>query len=105
MRNPLILPLLAALSLSAGCGTVVTLSSTDHEIQQALSRHNSSCTSIPRIYSGVVYSSCVAHSRTLLDARLDQVIWADVMLSGALDTVVLPYTAYRQVKDGNITSY
>ncbi|MCE4071125.1 YceK/YidQ family lipoprotein [Pseudomonas nitroreducens] len=100
----------------AGCGSVRTLDSDAHESVKELKLGRTYCTEIPRIYSGVAYNFCALHgdpggsyqrsaglSPPLPDAPLG-LYWPlfDGVLSAATDTLALPYTVYRQQRDGNI---
>lgn len=98
---------LAALML-AGCGTVQTVMRNDEVAIKSLKEQQSYCGAVPRIYSGVTYDFCY------LNAPLERgrdagehspapaVVLVDIVLSGALDTLMLPYTIYRQQADGSI---
>ncbi|SFC96777.1 Protein of unknown function [Microbulbifer thermotolerans] len=95
--------LLICTALTA-CGTVSTLTKSDHQISANLKRKNSSCESIPRVYSGVSYNLCKMHSNS------NSIYYAwelgfylfDSVASAATDTIVLPYTIYDQSKNGNL---
>ncbi|CAI8830963.1 YceK/YidQ family lipoprotein [Pseudomonas sp. IT-P294] len=99
--------LLAALLL-AGCGTVQTVMRGDEVAAKSLKERKSYCGAVPRIYSGVTYDFCI------LNAPLEKgrdgevhdnapaIVLIDVVLSGAFDTLLLPYTLYRQQADGSI---
>ncbi|MDR2960464.1 MAG: YceK/YidQ family lipoprotein [Stenotrophomonas sp.] len=111
--------LLAVLIVSAavsGCGSVRTLDSEAHESVRDLKLGRTYCTEIPRIYSGVAYNFCALHgdpggsyqrsaglSPPLPDAP-QGLYWPlfDGLLSAATDTLALPYTIYRQQRDGSI---
>ena len=98
---------LAALML-AGCGTVQTVVRSDEAAAKSLKEQKSYCGAIPRIYSGVTYDFCYLNaplekgrdSETYTNAPAFVLI--DVVISGALDTLLLPYTIYRQQADGSI---
>lgn len=95
-----------AISLAlTGCGTVATVLQDDAQAAQGLRRQKSYCQSIPRIYSGLAYDFCVLHAPPDPTGILVPLILVDLALSGVLDTVVLPYTVYRQGMDGNIRIY
>lgn len=98
---------LAALML-AGCGTVQTVMRSDEVAAKSLKEHKSYCGAVPRIYSGVTYDFCTLNA-PLEKGRDAQehnnapaIVLIDVVLSGALDTLLLPYTFYRQQADGSI---
>jgi len=99
--------LLAALML-AGCGTIQTAVRGDEVAAKSLKEQKSYCGAIPRIYSGVTYDFCSLNAplQKGLDAETHTdapaIVLIDVVMSGALDTLLLPYTIYRQQADGNI---
>lgn len=90
----------------AGCGTINTVIRDDWVARRTLNRIETSCETIPRIYSGVSYNICLLRGKpsriSLWLAPIPQLLLVDIALSGALDTVVLPYTIYRQINDGQI---
>ncbi|MBV7548423.1 YceK/YidQ family lipoprotein [Pseudomonas sp. PDM26] len=99
--------LLVAMML-AGCGTIQTVVRSDEAAAKSLKDHKSYCGAVPRIYSGVTYDFCYLNA-ALEDGRDAQVhgpapaiVLIDVVISGALDTLLLPYTIYRQQADGSI---
>ncbi|MET0777259.1 MAG: YceK/YidQ family lipoprotein [Pseudomonas mandelii] len=99
--------LLAALMLT-GCGTVQTVIRSDEVAAKDLKEYKSYCGAVPRIYSGVTYDFCMLNA-PLQEGRDAQVhdsapaiVLIDVVISGALDTLLLPYTIYRQQADGSI---
>ncbi|KAB0491969.1 YceK/YidQ family lipoprotein [Pseudomonas vancouverensis] len=95
-----------ALSLAmAGCGTVSTVLQDDAEAAQSLRRQKTYCQSIPRIYSGLAFDFCVLNAPPDPTGVLVPLVLLDLALSGTLDTMVLPYTIYRQTVDGNIPVY
>ena len=99
--------LLAALML-AGCGTVQTVMRGDEVAAKSLKERKSYCGAVPRIYSGVTYDFCILNAPLGKgrDAEVHDsapaIVLLDVVLSGALDTLLLPYTLYRQQADGSI---
>jgi uncharacterized protein YceK len=88
-----------------GCGTTATVLQDDAEAAQDLRRQKTYCQSIPRVYSGLAYDFCVLNAPPDPTGFLVPLILVDLALSGALDTVVLPYTIYRQGVDGNLSIY
>ncbi|EJN31125.1 YceK/YidQ family lipoprotein [Pseudomonas sp. GM80] len=101
------LMVLAALML-VGCGTVQTVVRSDQAAADGLKKQKSYCGAVPRIYSGVMYDFCSLHAplgegkdandyNTAVPGLL-----VDAVVSGALDTLLLPYTLYRQSTDGSI---
>ena len=108
--NPTNILLLAAIVLSTtACGTLDTVFREDAVASQKLKDLRSHSESVPRIYSGVVYDFCSLNGepngkKSLEDQQIASVPWIaiDFALSGVLDTLVLPYTVYRQNRDGSI---
>ena len=101
MRIPFILLTLLWLH---GCGTVTTLSNSDQQISSRLSRHDTYCDSVSRVYSGVAYDFCRVNSKpsnTSLDFLFGLYL-IDGVLSAVTDTLVLPYTIYAQSEKGSI---
>ncbi|MGY2259013.1 YceK/YidQ family lipoprotein [Pseudomonas sp. SDO55104_S430] len=88
-----------------GCGTFATVFQDEAEAAQGLRKQKTYCQSIPRTYSGLAYDFCVLNAPPDPTGMFLPFILADMALSGALDTVALPYTLYRQTTDGNISIY
>jgi uncharacterized protein YceK len=93
--------------LLAGCGTVNTVVRGDTVASRNLKEIRSYCDSIPRVYSGVSYDFCTLYGPPPSgygwnSGNLVETLIYDLVLSGLLDTVALPYTIYRQSVDGNI---
>lgn len=94
--------------LLAGCGTVNTAFRGDVVTGRNLKKYKTHCTSIPRIYSGVAYDYCVLYGEpaAIPSSQFQHAVPAvvsDFPFSAVLDTLILPYTIFRQVKDGSIT--
>lgn len=114
MRSTSIVACLAAVLALAGCGTINTVFRPDAVASQNLKDSRSHCESVPRIYSGVIYGFCSLNGeprpeKSLKDPSVSDaagnafpVIAIEFAASGVLDTLVLPYTIYRQNKDGSI---
>jgi len=106
--------LVATLLMLCGCGTINTVFRPDAVASQNLKDSRSYCENIPRIYSGVIYGFCTlngepAPEKSLKDRTLSDhegnafpIIAIEFIGSSVLDTLVLPYTIYRQNKDGSI---
>ena len=106
--------LVATLLMLCGCGTINTVFRPDAVASQNLKESRSHCENIPRIYSGVIYGFCTlngepAPEKSLKDRTLSDhegnafpIIAIEFIGSSVLDTLVLPYTIYRQNKDGSI---
>lgn len=88
-------------SLLAGCSTIRTAGVGDDEVV----RMNTRCDEIPRVYSGVAYDICELSGTPNIDAGADGEAdgrIAAFVLDAVADTVILPWTLYRQVTAGNI---
>jgi len=89
----------------SSCGSLTTLGSSDQKISSNLKRQNTYCKNIPRVYSGVAYDFCYLHSNrdaVYIDWFLGFYLF-DGMASGVVDTVLLPYTGYKQYKQGSLS--
>jgi len=89
----------------AGCGSALTVLQDDADAARDLRKQKTYCQSIPRIYSGLAYDFCVLNAPPDPSGFLVPMALLDLPLSGAFDTVALPYTVYRQVTDGNLGIY
>lgn len=101
--------ILMALALS-GCGTVSSVLQDDSVAGNDLKKRQTYCDSISRIYSGVGYDFCIMHAPELPQKSwtgnpTPALVLLDLIVSGLTDTLVLPYTAYTQLKHGNIEIY
>ncbi|WLQ12378.1 YceK/YidQ family lipoprotein [Hahella aquimaris] len=105
-----ILGSLTAVSVTAftGCGTVNTVMRGDDVAARNLNEIGTHCESIPRVYSGVAYDLCRLHGAPApihtwqgTDGEAHMLV-VDLVLSGVLDTLSLPYTILRQSEQGNI---
>lgn len=101
------LVLIGVLSLLiAGCGTVNTVVRGDTVTRRNL-KEISYCKTIPRVYSGVSYDLCALYGPpgpgySWAGGNSAVALITDLVFCGILDTVVLPYTIYRQSRDGSI---
>ena len=99
---------IGAFSLAlSGCGTAVTVLQDDAETAKDLRQRQTYCQSIPRAYSGLAYDFCILNSPPSHTAGAAQLgfmplIFFDLVASGVLDTIILPYTIYRQSEDGSL---
>ncbi|MBH3416422.1 YceK/YidQ family lipoprotein [Pseudomonas putida] len=86
----------------SGCGTVRTVSEESKAVGD-LAEWNSYCPAIPRVYSGVAYQFCnlTGPERTGIHSHPYEIL-VDMAASCIADTVVLPYTSYKQYKYGNM---
>ncbi|WP_166218695.1 YceK/YidQ family lipoprotein [Pseudomonas atagonensis] len=89
----------------SGCGSALTVLQDDADASRELRKRKTYCQSIPRIYSGLAYDFCVLHAPPDPSGVLVPFVLLDLPLSGAVDTLSLPYTIYRQVSDGNLSIY
>ncbi|AZZ90310.1 MULTISPECIES: YceK/YidQ family lipoprotein [unclassified Hahella] len=105
-----ILGSLAAVSVTAftGCGTVNTVMRGDDVAARNLNEIGTHCESIPRVYSGVAYDLCRLHGAPApihtwqaTDGEAHMLV-VDLVVSGVLDTLSLPYTIFKQSEQGNI---
>ncbi|OZG71942.1 cysteine synthase [Hahella sp. CCB-MM4] len=100
--------LLSILALQTGCGTINTLGKPEHVAAKNLKEEGSYCTSLPRVYSGVSYDLCRMYGRPApvhawQGTEGAATLWlVDLVVSGVLDTLALPYTMYDQSKYGDI---
>ncbi|WP_447746510.1 YceK/YidQ family lipoprotein [Pseudomonas nicosulfuronedens] len=110
--------LLLASALLSGCGSYHTLRSDDVVKASDLRLKGTHCQAIPRVYGGVVWDFCQLYGEppmsgnsvgytpapTPSNERIGPPILPliDVVLSGITDTLALPYTLYRQQRDGSI---
>ncbi|WP_285415376.1 YceK/YidQ family lipoprotein [Pseudomonas sp. efr-133-TYG-5] len=91
-----------------GCGTVQTVVLSDKSAVHQLKSQKSYCGAVPRIYSGVTYDFCLLHAERPDDVDAFNYKNAspgpliDAAFSGVLDTLLLPYTIYKQQADGSI---
>ncbi|HBP5564608.1 YceK/YidQ family lipoprotein [Pseudomonas paraeruginosa] len=108
-RSGLSLLILLGAAALGGCGSVNTLARGDASAAHDLRLQNTACSSLPRVYSGVSYNFCRLNVKTgspVAPAQSDgilEVLALDFALSGVIDTLVLPYTSYRQYRDGNLS--
>jgi uncharacterized protein YceK len=93
----LVVCLLCAGFLQGGCATIFSLS--PDRIEGDMYESWDSPKSFPRIYSGTIGDGyCVTHDRS---GQIGFFCLLDLPLSLAADTIVLPYTAYQQIRQGN----
>ncbi|CAI8935982.1 MULTISPECIES: YceK/YidQ family lipoprotein [Pseudomonas] len=99
--------LLAVLMLT-GCGTVQTVAFSDKASVDQLKAKKTYCGAVPRIYSGATYDFCMLHAERPDDVdafnynNASPGLVVDAAVSGVLDTLLLPYTIYKQQTDGSI---
>lgn len=88
-----------------GCGTLNTVLRDDLAATRELRRQRTYCQSVSRIYSGLAFDFCLLHAPPDYTGMLVPLILLDITASGIADTVVLPYTSYRQYREGSIEIY
>jgi uncharacterized protein YceK len=81
----------------SGCGTIYTTTFEPEIIQRESCSNN--CT-IPRIYSGTAADLCLVLAPE--GGQGSAIMFFDLFLSIPLDTVILPYTIYGQITEGNL---
>tara|TARA_R110002072_G_scaffold298269_2_gene471963 strand:- start:10675 stop:11001 length:327 start_codon:yes stop_codon:yes gene_type:complete len=104
MRIKGIITLMSICIVMSGCGSISTIPESNSTIRSELVGKKTKCNWIPRLYSGVAYGFCRLHAKPtqFYEAfTLDYYIF-DIVISGAVDTLALPYTAYLQYKTGSI---
>ncbi|WP_159931131.1 YceK/YidQ family lipoprotein [Oceanicoccus sp. KOV_DT_Chl] len=90
--------------LLSGCGSLTVLTNSDQDVAENLKKQKTYCTSLLRVSGGVSYNLCKLHSypeRNYIDWYL-AFYFFDTALSAVTDTVVLPYSIYLQVEEGNM---
>jgi len=91
-----------------GCGTLKTTALDEPRIDIGTKSKKSLCTQIPRVYSGVFYNACWLNRETNTNNTYSPndrgipYVAVDIVLSGLLDTLFLPYSIYKQVEEGSI---
>jgi uncharacterized protein YceK len=99
-----IVTIISAALLLTGCGTVNSIARNDVSIAHSLKNAGTRCTAMPRIYGGVAYDFCKLHS----DPKSGYYNWflgfyiIDIVPSLMADTVLLPFSAYSQAKNGPV---
>ena len=105
MRAIIASTIVSLLTALKGCGSLTTNIANEHTVVSNLSRQNSHCESIPRIYSGVAYNVCMMNSspqdsyHNYIKLGLTIIDTAACTLA---DTLFLPYSAYQQSRRGSI---
>lgn len=94
----------------SGCGTLSTTFSSDEDTRYQMAKAKTYCDSLPRAYAGVSYNLCLLHAdpsgRPVGNANTAAVgtyLAVEFFMSGVMDTLVLPYSVYQQVDDGNLS--
>lgn len=92
------------LCLLSGCGSLTSVMGSDQRVKANLSRRDSTCDSVSRIYSGVVYNFCFVNGKPsdFAGSFLVSYFIFDSAFSAALDAIFLPYTFYSQLRYGSI---
>ena len=93
----------------ASCGSMKTVTSSNHEIGSDLQRNKTKCESTTRVYSGVTYDFCRFHANesglSYNEIILSFYLFDMVIFSPIVDTLLLPVTIYQQVSYGNSEVY
>ncbi|EGH19789.1 putative lipoprotein, partial [Pseudomonas savastanoi pv. glycinea str. race 4] len=100
--------LLLTLALT-GCGTINTTFRPDSVAGEKLTDWKSNCSSIPRVYSGVMLDFCELNAEPKQSSAYQKTnapewVLLDMGLSGIVDTLLLPYTIYQQNQYGYINA-
>ncbi|MDH5631714.1 MAG: YceK/YidQ family lipoprotein [Gammaproteobacteria bacterium] len=118
-KSAISLVVVAAACLSA-CGSIKTLApGAKQDMATNQKYRNTRCEAIPRTYSGVMYVMCTAYIQkpetdtetdtterpgqdeaVNVDKSIPGASVLDLFLSGVIDTLVLPYTLFRQLTEG-----
>ncbi len=91
-----------------GCGTLKTTALDEPRIEIGTKSKRSLCSSIPHVYSGVFHNFCWLHRETNPNHSAIRstgdlpIIAVDTVLSGLMDTILLPYSIYKQAEEGSI---
>lgn len=99
---------ISLLFLLSACGTIKTINPEKNRVEIKYKGKSSYCTQIPRIYSGVIYNICHLYgepSSSISSPSSENdisLLFLDSVISVASDSVVLPYTLYRQITIGSI---
>ena len=90
--------------LLSGCGTVNGTFRGDHAAARTLEARGTYCSSLLRIYGGLSYDFCVLHAEPGYAGFYTGIpyVFLDMVVSGVVDTLVLPYTLVMQYEHGNI---
>ena len=84
--------------LISGCGTIISHT----EGNNYYDTHDKT---LPRVYSGVIWDfRCFHHPHIESSNNLELFCLIDLPISFALDTLILPYTGYKQIVDGSYIS-
>ena len=101
--------ILSAILLCSACSTIKTIAPDNQEIKISNNGKKSYCKTMPRVYSGTSYYFCyLIYGEPYLVGDLSRktnevpLYFFDAIFSVAADTIVLPYTIYSQVNEGNI---
>jgi len=103
-----IFKLLVIVQPLSACGTIKTFKPENGHLEISYFGSRSYCGSIPHIYSGVAYDFCLLHGEWNPNVpdhgHVEGIPWVavDIVLSAALETVLLPYKIYLQATRGSI---
>ncbi len=99
VKNIFILIILT--SVLSGCSSIYTLGSDFDKELSSPDMCPKDCT-VHRIYSGISLDMCILRSDE--PGQGGAIAFWDLPFSAIVDTVVLPYTIYKQVSDGGSVS-
>lgn len=90
--------LLLSVIFISGCGTVSTVYKSDQYAIGELKKAKTLCHELPRVYSGVSFDLCQinSHSENPFRYMAYSLYLFDTLPSAVVDTVILPYTIYKQ---------
>ena len=92
----IIVSILLAVFMS-GCGSIRTLApNAETKLAYGSQYKHTDCESIPRMYSGVALDICMAFI-----TKNGAFYTFDILMSGVIDTVALPYTLVMQTSQGS----
>lgn len=85
------------------CATYKTVSPTQQKkivVYKKKIEKSEKCVSIPRIYSGTIYTGCIMSNYIKVQHSIEDV--SMLPFNFIADTLILPYTIFKQFIDGNI---
>ena len=82
-----------------GCSTIYTVSTEPEKLKEEACSNECS---IPRVYSGTAFAVCGMTKKK--SGQGGAIMFWDLFLSAPTDTVILPFTAFMQIKEGSISN-
>lgn len=92
--------LLIAIQILYGCASIYTVTQEPEAFEEITCSSN--CPFLPRVYSGAIMDLCGMFSGD--GGQGAAIMFYDFFLSVPMDTVLLPYTVYGQIKHGNLSA-